>query len=160
RSLHVIVVAVREENGLIDVAITVGPEWIVVPVVPWPQRDIEEVAEGEWPEPGTDPAEMKEVVAMPPSVMPAVVPEMLERRLVGEGATHAEIVRIGGMFERRDVRAQVFALIGQRMVRHIGMAEIGFVQIGFAQIALTQIRLAHICGARVPGRMRVSAIAR
>src|SRR5437764_9343269 len=56
RPLHVVVIAVREENCIVDVAVTVGPEWIVVPVIPWPQREVEEIAVSERPEPRTDPA--------------------------------------------------------------------------------------------------------
>lgn len=138
-----ILIAVGEENGLIDIAIAVGPEWIVVPVVPWPQRHVKEVAEGERPEPGSDPAEMEEVIAMPPSVMPAIVPERLECYFVGEGAAHAEIVRIGGMFERRDMRVQVFALIGRQ---RIGMVQIGMIE--FAVIRSVGVNPG--CVGRVP----------
>ena len=62
-------------------------------------------------------------------------------------AAHAEIVRIGGMFERRDMRVQVFALIGRQ---RIGMVQIGMIE--FAVILRVEVN---------PGRVgRVPVIAR
>jgi len=83
-SLHVIVVAVREKDGLVDVAIAVGPERIVPPVIPRPQREVEEVALGVGPEQGTDPADMEEVIMVPPVVVPTLAPERVECGLIGE----------------------------------------------------------------------------
>jgi hypothetical protein len=64
RSIHVIVIPVGEEDGLVDVAIAVSPERIVPPVVPGPQREIEEIAIGKGPEQGADPADMEEIVML------------------------------------------------------------------------------------------------
>jgi hypothetical protein len=101
--LHVIVVAVGGENGVVDVAIAIGPERIVVPVIPGPQREVEEIAIGEGPEPGTDPADMEEMVMIPPVVVPALVPERVECRLVGEVAPVFEILGVGRILKRRNV---------------------------------------------------------
>src|SRR5207248_8272761 len=107
RPLHVVVIAVREENCIVDVAVTVGPEWIVVPVIPWPQREVEEIAVSERPEPRTDPANMEEVIVMmPPVLMPALVPERVERRLVGKVTPRAEILWIGRIMKRLHLRIQ------------------------------------------------------
>src|SRR5262249_34792569 len=103
-SVHVIVIAVGEEDGLVDVAIAVSPERLVPPVVPWPQRDEEEIAKGKRPEHGTDPADMEEMVTMPPIVVPALVPERVECRLVGEVAPLLEI--LGVMLKRRNMRVE------------------------------------------------------
>ena len=83
-SLHVIVAAVREKDGLVDVAVAVGPERIVPPVIPRPQREVEEVALGVGPEQGTDPADMEEVIMVPPVVVPTLAPERVECGLIGE----------------------------------------------------------------------------
>src|SRR5215469_9939661 len=83
---HIIVIAVREKDGLVDVAIAVSPERIVPPVIPRPQREVEEVAIGKGPEQGTDPADMEEMVMVPPIVVPTLAPERVECGLIGEVA--------------------------------------------------------------------------
>src|SRR5215472_15912746 len=142
RSLHVVVIAVGEEDGLVDVAIAVGPERIVPPVIPGPQREVKEVAIGIGPEPGADPADMEEVVVVPPFLVPALVPERVECRLVGEVSPRAKVLRVGCVLQRRGMRVQSRFVVG-----------------GIGVVVMAQIAVVQSIGVGVnPGRVRVAIV--
>src|SRR5436190_9295941 len=90
RPVDVIAITVGEENGFVDIAVALGPERIVIPVIPRPQREVEEITISVWPEPRTEPPDVKEVMVTPPVLMPPVMPERVEGRLLGEVAPCAE----------------------------------------------------------------------
>jgi hypothetical protein len=56
--------------------------------------------------------------------MPSVVPERVERRLVGEVTPLAEVLRVGRILQRRHMRVEILVLAALRQF-FIGMAHIG-----------------------------------